>query len=300
LRLDVIGFGALNLDKIYTVGEIAGAGQETFVESLTVSPGGSAANTIAGLARLGSKTGYIGKLANDQEGRYLLDNLKRDGTDTSGIIISRNGRSGVCVGFVDHSGERALYIDPGVNDDLISREVGVAYADSSQILHLTSFVGDAPFDAQRHLVKMSKKAWISLDPGELYAKRGLLALYPILKRTSVFLPNEKELRSMTKKGYRRGSKDLLARGVETVAVKLAERGCYVSDGTEGYLIPAYKRKAKDTTGAGDAFCAGFLYGLLNEKDLYVCGKLGNFVASRCISEYGARNGLPSKLDVPNL
>jgi len=62
----------------------------------------------------------------------------------------------------------------------------------------------------------------------------------------------------------------------------------------------YKVEAVDTTGAGDAFCAGFIYGLIRGRDLYECGKLGNFVASRCISKMGARTGLPKLEDLKNL
>jgi ribokinase len=89
-------------------------------------------------------------------------------------------------------------------------------------------------------------------------------------------------------------------GVELVAVKLGKRGCYVTDGKESHLIPACKIAPKDTTGAGDAFCAGFIYGLLHGKDLYACGKLGNLVASRCIEEYGARTGLPLLADLQRI
>jgi len=63
------------------------------------------------------------------------------------------------------------------------------------------------------------------------------------------------------------------------------------------LVESYKVRVKDTTGAGDAFCAGFLYGLIKNKDLYECGRLGNFVASRCIMEMGAREGLPKVSDL---
>ncbi|MCW4035226.1 MAG: carbohydrate kinase family protein, partial [Candidatus Bathyarchaeota archaeon] len=82
-------------------------------------------------------------------------------------------------------------------------------------------------------------------------------------------------------------------GVNVVAVKLGNRGCYVFDGKEGFTVEAFKVNAVDTTGAGDAFCAGFLYGLLKQKDLYECGRLGNFVASRCVEKMGARTGLPT-------
>ena len=300
MRLDVVGFGALNLDKLYRVNRIARAGEEIFVKGLTVSPGGSAANTVVGLARLSVRTGYIGRLADDPEGKDLLDDLRREEVDVSGISLSSSGRSGVCIGFIDDNGERALYIDPGVNDSLTFSELQPSYVHSSKFLHLTSFVGNAPFNAQKHLLRSLAGPYVCLDPGELYARKGLEALRPLLKNTTVFLPNEKEMTMLTKKDYRNGSKTLLGMGVEVVAVKLGSRGCYVTDGKENYSIPPFTKKPKDTTGAGDAFCAGFIYGLLNQRDLYTCGKLGNLVASRCIRKYGARAGLPSKSNLPRI
>jgi ribokinase len=78
---------------------------------------------------------------------------------------------------------------------------------------------------------------------------------------------------------------------------LGDKGCYVTDGNESHIVEPFKVKAVDTTGAGDAFCAGFLYGLISDKSLYECGKLGNFVASRCIMKMGARPGLPYLKDL---
>ena len=86
-------------------------------------------------------------------------------------------------------------------------------------------------------------------------------------------------------------------GVAIVAVKLGKRGCYITNREESHMIDAYKAEAVDTTGAGDAFCAGFIYGLVKGKDLFECGKLGNFVASRCVSAMGARTGLPRLHDL---
>ena len=92
---------------------------------------------------------------------------------------------------------------------------------------------------------------------------------------------------------------LLDLGAEIVAVKLGKRGCYVTDGKENHMIDAYKVDAVDTTGAGDAFCAGFIFGLFKGKDLFECGRLGNFVASHCVSKIGARTGLPKLADMKN-
>ncbi len=116
MNLDIICFGALNMDKLYRVNRIAREEEESVITSFKASPGGSAANTAVGLARLGIKTGYIGKVSNDREGKLLLGNFKTEGVDTRGIIVSKEGRSGVVIGFVDEKGERALYVDTGVND----------------------------------------------------------------------------------------------------------------------------------------------------------------------------------------
>jgi ribokinase len=203
------------------------------------------------------------------------------------------------MGFVDKKGNRALYVDPGVNDTIGFSEISRDYVLQARFLHLTSFVGEKSFEAQRKLVGMlPRSVKISIDPGELYARKGLKALEPFLKRAFVLMPNLKEMELLTGvRDYERGAGVLLGNGVGIVAVKLGGRGCYVTDGKEKHLIGAFKVKVVDTTGAGDAFCAGFLYGLISGKSLLECGKIGNFVASRCIMKMGARTGLPTHEDL---
>jgi len=300
MSFHVVGFGALNVDKLYRVNMIAREEEEGFVIDFKESPGGSAANTIVGLARLGLKTGYIGKVAADREGELLLNDFRKENIDTSGIIIFREGRSGVAMGYVDEKGERALYVDPGINDWLEFKEINLDYAANTEFLHLTSFVGEKPFKAQKELINRLSDVKVSFDPGALYARKSLTSLKPIIKRSFVMLPNENEIRLITGKDYEGGSKILIKEGVSVVAVKLGERGCYVTNGKERHLVEPYEKKLVDTTGAGDAFCAGFLYGLIKGRDLYQCGKLGNFVAARCISKMGARTGLPRLPDLKDV
>jgi ribokinase len=112
------------------------------------------------------------------------------------------------------------------------------------------------------------------------------------------MPNALELEQITgQKDHKKGAAFLLGKGVEIVAVKLGSDGCYVTNGYEQHHIEAYKVPVVDTTGAGDAFNAGFLYGVLNKKSLLECGKIGNFVASRCVMKMGARAGLPYAKDL---
>jgi len=296
MRFDVIGFGALNVDKIFRVERIAKEGEEGFILSTMELPGGSAANTVVGLSRLGLKTGFIGKVASDREGKLLLDDFRREGVNTDCVIIAKMGRSGTVSAFIDRKGERALYVHPSVNDTLNLKEINLNYAKQTEFLHLTS-MGEKPFQAQKELVKELPSVKASLDIGEIYGRKGLTKLRPLLKRSYVLMPSENELKMMIRKGFKEGANTLLKEGVHIVAVKLGQKGCYVTDGKEKYLIKPFETRVVDTTGAGDAFCAGFLYGLIKNRDLYECGRLGNFVASKCIEKTGARTGLPQASEI---
>jgi ribokinase len=299
-KLDVVGFGALNVDTLLKVEQIAGPEEESFIENYTEACGGSAANTMVGLARLGCKVGFIGKVADDHEGKLQIDTFNAEGVDINGIIHAKQGKSGAVLGFVDKKGARALYINPGVNDTLESREINLEYLAQTSFLHLSSFVGERPFRAQKKLVGMLPNTIkVSFDPGALYAQKGLAAIEPLIRSSHVFMPNALELEQLTSESdYRKGAEAIIEMGVKIVVVKLGNKGCYVTDGTEQLIVDSFLVKTVDTTGAGDAFNAGFLYGLLdNKNNLYQCGRLGNFVASRSVMQMGARAGLPYAKDL---
>jgi ribokinase len=295
----MIGFGALNVDKLFKVDRLAKAEEESFIENYAETCGGSAANTAIGLARLGCKVGFIGKVGADREGDSLLKDFLAEGVDTAGTIRTDQGTSGSVMGFVDKKGARALYINSGVNDTISLNEVNAIYASRTQFLHLTSFVGETSFQTQKRLLDaIPANVKVSFDPGVLYARKGYAAVEPILRKTCVFMPNAIELELLTGKlDYCKAADLMVGLGIKIVAVKLGAKGCYVTDGRERHLMEALKVKVVDTTGAGDAFCAGFLYGLINEKSLEDCSELGNFVASRCITQMGARAGLPFAKDL---
>ena len=298
-RFDVVGFGALNVDKLFKVNRIAAKEEESVITGFAETSGGSAANTVVGLARLGCKVGFVGKVAEDREGKMLLEEFRKESVDTEGVAVAKQGRSGTVMGFVDENGERALYIDPGANDQVQFDEKNRTYVSQTMFLHLTSFVGEESFQTQKRLVEtIPEDVMVSFDPGALYARKGLATLESIVKRTFVLMPNAGELELLTGMAdYRRGAEAMLKKGVKIVAVKLGSRGCFVTDGRQSRNVEAFKVSVVDTTGAGDAFCAGFLYGLIKHKSLEECGRIGNFVASRCTTEMGARAGLPTLEDL---
>ena len=87
MKFDVICFGALNTDRLYRVNRIAREDEESYITDFKEAPGGSAANTAVGLARLGLKVGYIGKVSDDREGKLLMKDFEKEGVNTDGIVV---------------------------------------------------------------------------------------------------------------------------------------------------------------------------------------------------------------------
>jgi ribokinase len=302
MTVEVVGFGALNLDRLYKVNRIAGPDEEAHIQEVKESCGGSAANTIIALSRLGLKTGFLGKIGQDREGKMLLQNMKQEGVDTSSIMISRYGRSGTVQGFVDPEGERALYVDSGVNDEILPVEIEKQFKWNPKLIHLSSFVGKS-LEAQKTLMEMVDEAvMVSLDPGMIYAEKRLEVIEDILYRTNILLLNLGELKLLVPgaKNLREKIELLLEYGMDILVVKKGSLGCEVYHGRERYEVNAMQVECCDSTGAGDAFNAGFIYGYLKGKTMEESAILGNFVASCCIQGEGATNCLPHKNQLPIL
>jgi ribokinase len=293
---DVVGLGALNYDVLYAVERIARGGEEVGIIDIKKAPGGSAANTIVALARLGAAVGFVGIVGSDTEGALILEEFSREGVETR--ITRGDGYTGAAIGFVDASGERALYIYPGVNEELRGADIDHDFVNGARYLHTSSFVNEEQLAMQCELAQ-ELHAELSFSPGMLCFKYSLEELRELIARSAVLFLSLTELAALLPdEGYVRGAARLLSTGAQIVCVTLGAKGSYIADTTgAAYELAAYPTKAVDTTGAGDAFAAGFLYGLLHEKSLPECGKIGNFVASCCIREYGCRKGLPYNLSL---
>ena len=309
-KMDVVGLGALNMDYLYRVERIQDDG-ETTVKDAKQSPGGSAANTIYGLARLGVKTGFVGVVGDDTDGELLIKDFQKGGVDTSQIKVKHGVKSGSVTGLIDSQGKRSLYVLPAANSRLTINDLDVDYVNQAKILHISSFADDRQFKVTLDLIRrLNSSVKVGFAPGALYASQGLKALAPILSRTYVLFINQNEIQQLTGWGVRAGARTCLKPGCRIVAVTLGQgkklrinkgaaqrtvTAAYIRDAKNEYAIEPPERSATkvDTTGAGDAFAAGFLYGLLKNKGLEVCGRLGNIVAQFSIREMGARAGLPT-------
>lgn len=313
--MDAIGFGALNVDLIYHVEHIAplrdlgiewSPGREvlrgnedfkqlkdvldTFATKIERSGGGSAANTVFALTKMGFKTGYIGKVGTDSEGDFLLQRL--EDVDTS--RVRREGLSGCCLILLDQTRDRFMFLFSNSNDDLKEEEIDIPYLSNTHYLHMSSFSGTLPFKAQLEAARaLSKIVCISFDPGELYARRGIEKLSPLLEHSKILFVTQEEIEMMTKMDYRAGAVMLLKTGPELVVCKRGPLGSHVFKASIDFEVPAEKVDVVDSTGAGDVYDAGFLAGLLLRLPLERCAVLATGAAAKSITGYG-RDRYPDK------
>ena len=309
---EVVGLGALNIDHIYQVEHILDDGEAIVNESKS-SPGGSAANTIHGLAKLGVNTGFVGIVGDDAEGKILIQDFEKVGVDTSQIKVKPNAKTGSVLCLSDKLGRRSLYVSPEANSLLTVDDLDLDYMNQARWLHISSFADDRQFKMLLELVnRLDLSTKISFAPGALYAIKGLKALTPVLGRTHVLFINQDEIRQLTGKDVVAGAETCLEQGCHIVAVTLgsgmrlelgeettrrtATAVGYIRDARNEYIIEPHSQDMAsevDTTGAGDAFATGFVYGLLKGKGLKECGLLGDIVARLSTNKIGARQGLPT-------
>ncbi|RJO62176.1 MAG: carbohydrate kinase family protein [Dehalococcoidia bacterium] len=300
----VVGLGALNVDRIFRVERLLADG-ESAIEDGGSFAGGSAANTIYGLSRLGVTTGVCGAVGDDSNGRLLLADFKKVGADTSHIITLPGVSSGT-VFCLSAPRKRSLYVLAGANGSLSLQDIDLAYINHAEYLHLSSFVDDAQFGLSQKIVeRLSPKVKLSFSPGALYVARGMKALKPFFMRTHIIFINRDEIEKLTGLDYQKAAGACLKAGCKAVAVTLG-RGvkldgrtvvAYIRDNRNEWFIDAGKpsrAKVVDTTGAGDAFAAGFLFGLLEGKPHETCGRLGHCAARLSLKCSGARGGLPTR------
>ncbi len=321
---DFIGIGSLNLDIIYEVEDLSlldgfgselspgreiSCSRETIQELLQLlegvgrriaeSGGGSAANTIAALAALGWRTGFLGAVGADREGDYVVGSMKF--VEMSGVKTS--GNTAICLVILGRrERDRALVVSPATGADFSLDQELLALFGRARVVHATSFIQDEGFCLEDRLFSLKRPSQIiSLDPGEIYAARSLYQLRSLLLSTDILFITETELEMMTGTKRREGVFHLLdimcggrsreVPGVPTsfplVVVKRGKRGASCYSGGVELSAPALEvEDVVDTTGAGDAFNAGFLHSLMKGWSLERSLKAGHLLASFSIRGYG--------------
>jgi ribokinase len=209
----------------------------------------------------------------------------------------------VCYAAVDKDGNRILYAFSGAANVLEAEDLNEEYLKDFQIIHLASLKNLRPLLKAAELVEKHEPR-VCLNPGALIVDQGLEKVKPLLELIDIFIGSQGEVKRLFQtEDLSQGIKKLL-KYVEIAAITQGGEGSLIATENKRIKIPAEKVKVIDTTGAGDAFSAGFLFGLLHynfdEMKLELCGKIGNLAAASCIQKVGARQGLLTKKELKEI
>jgi len=289
----VICLGGLLLDQVAQVKRFADVDDEVFVSKLEFFPGGSAANIAVFLSRLGISTGFVGKVGKDSFGDFLLRDMKNEGVDISSVKRSELPTGTVFVA-VNPEGERVMYAASSATNDLSREDIDIKYINSFDWLVLASLENVEILE----YAATCFSGKICLSCGALTAERGLKKLTQLLEKTDIFISSRVELNKLTgKEDVKTGQEIISSYGPSIIVTTLGPQGSQALERGKIYRAESYKVKVIDTTGAGDAFTAGFLYSHIEGKTLQDALYFGNACAALCIQEKGARAGVKNIREV---
>ncbi len=258
--------------------------------------GGSAANTIVGLASLGSRSAFIGKVKDDELGRTFAHDIRAAGATYSTPPAADGPSTARCYVLVTPDGERTMNTYLGAAQDLHPADIDADLVAASAVLYLEGYLWD-PKNAKDAFVKAAKVAHeaertVALSLSDAFCVDRWRAEFLQLMRSGtvdLIFANETELHSLYQTSDFDTAVAALRADVSAAVVTRSEKGCIVlgPEGTEA--VPAFAiERVVDTTGAGDLFAAGFLSGLARGADDRTCGRLGALAAAEVIQHIGAR------------
>lgn len=263
------------------------------------TPGGSAANTVAGVAALGGKSVFIGKIGNDTYG-----DLYRDESEKMGVVtrLGRHERlTGHAITFITPDSERTFATHLGAALYFRKQDIDEKDIKNSKILHIEGYLLEDPDlkAASIYAMEIAKanKVKISVDLADpSLIKRNLGEFKKLMKEfTDIIFVNEEEAISFSGTAEEQALK-YLSEFCDIAVVKLGAKGSIIGKGANNvYKIPSYKTSVVNTNGAGDMYAAGFLYALARNYPLERAGRIASYVASLVVAQVGAR--LSEKPDI---
>lgn len=261
--------------------------------------GGSAANTLAGIASLGGKGAYIGKVRDDQLGEVFRHDIRAIGVDYRTPAATEGDSTARCLIVVTSDAQRTMSTYLGVSVSLGPDDIDVEAVASAQITYLEGYLFDPP-EAKKAFVHAAeaahaagRKVALSLSDGFCVDRHRAEFMHLISGHIDILFANEVEITSLFEVDSFEEAVFNVRGHCEIAALTKGEAGAVIISADEAVEIPAAPvEKVLDTTGAGDLFAAGFLFGLTNGRSLEESGRIGAMAAAEIISHYGARPETP--------
>ncbi|RLI84900.1 MAG: carbohydrate kinase family protein [Archaeoglobales archaeon] len=285
----IAGVGPALVDHIYSIDRYPPRGGQAIVKKSLKEAGGAAANVIYGLASFGLPCRFYSTIGTDSDADFFISSMKRVGVDVRvSVTHPETGRVDI---YVDSEGERTFFVHPNAAG---FANVSIPNEDYDEVeyFYLDPFPAKDSFETHLEIARKAKarEKTVILNPGHPYSSMGFEKLSELLKYADIVILSQPEFKSL---GI--GVREIL-KYVEILVVTMGAEGSKAYENDEEVYCPAFKVKVVDTTGAGDAFSAGFLYGYVKGYPLKSCLRAGNYVASYSIQHYGART-FPPRMEV---
>jgi len=262
--------------------------QATFHFEKLESSGGSAANTIHGLANLGAPAGYIGKIGNDAFGEFFSNDMKANGIQP--LMLKTATDTGRAIALVSTDSERTFATFLGAAIELADNDLTAEQFADYKYLHIEGYLAlnHALMLRAASLAKANNMK-ISIDMASFnVVEDNLEFLKDYVKNyVDIVFANEEEAKAFTGKEPEEAL-EMLGNQCKIAVVKIGSKGSMIKSNGKIYHIDPFKAVPIDTTGAGDLYASGFLYGLVNHKSLDECGRIGSLCASKVIEVIGSK------------
>jgi sugar/nucleoside kinase (ribokinase family) len=254
----------------------------------SLASGGSAANTIHGLAMLGAKTGFIGSVGKDDTGDFFEKDMKSAGVNT--LLIRRESVTGTAVALISPDSERTFATHLGAATELEAADLKNEFFEGYDILYLEGYlIFNKPLVEAACKIAKSRKMKVALDLASFNVVEARHQDFKdiIENFVDIIFANEEEVKAYTGKKPEEAL-NILSEICEIAVIKTGADGSLIKQGEEIIKIGTVKVDLKDTTGAGDLYAAGFLYGYSLDYSLEICGLIGSVMAGNVIEVIGAK------------
>ncbi len=272
------------------------SGSKILIEELNFTTGGGGTNTAATLSKLGHKVAYLGKIGEDTNADFIINDLKTQRIDL--ILAKKGGCSGYSMILDNLKHDRTILVYKGCNDELKFNELPLRKL-KTKWFYFSSMLGES-FKTLEKLSSYAEKNNIKIvfNPSSYLAEKGSNYLKTVLSNTEILVLNKHEAGLLAGSGDIKGMLRKLAKlGPKIAVITCGKAGVFAFDGRCVYSAKAHSIKVVETTGAGDAFAASFLSGIIKKNNVEFAIKLGMTNAESVITHHGAKNKLLSYKEI---
>lgn len=292
--------GSINMDLILNMQKVPEVGENVLGTDYGYANGGKGANQATALAKLGAQVKMVGKVADDTNGNKLLENLRNNNIDVSGVATDGT-QTGLAAIILDGEGKNRIVVYEGANAEIEPQKALQDIGTDIDLLLLQFETNeDVVVNCVNHAVKNNITTVIDCGPAKNFSLEKM-------QGATIISPNESETKALTgvypdsEDNILKASKILEERSkAEFIVLKLGERGCSLWDGKELKLFPSYKSKVIDTTAAGDCFTAALALEYVKSGDIYTACDMGNKAGSIAVSRMGAQSSMPSSEEISRI